>query len=462
MKKFFNILSKILIILILAFLIITVFVTSINSEKVPDLLAYTDNRSAKAFRGNYTWNAFSGVLKEENVEKDNYIYKTETTLLVSTGDRFTISNHQTNLAVRHNFTLENSYFEDSNGITSSVIFEQPTNSYTDTNYAVITAPEKEDTYLFYVNLDYYEKGKVSYGFKVKVSADPVYNLDELVKYKNTSLYDVESIDAIIKLLPYSNNKTNITIQSTDKPTKLIINYSEIDLDRENFIKNITSIFALIPEVDIIEYRAPGVNYTYTRRELEIRYERHLIDYANDKDLWDAEVFLNEKKYDERTTLHNLFSKIILDSLELDSGDSNGSLTINTNTLSENTFYEVDSLTKDLVLANLSSRFANIYDMSYENYKAINQKHSYVEVEDMTPYIKASGDTIIVIDGPSGDSISSGDDEAEFSGDNPLTLHNNEIYVHVIKDKQELHLLYKCYYIQGEWIFTKENAVKLNP
>ena len=178
-------------------------------------------------------------------------------------------------------------------------------------------------------------------------------------------------------------------------------------------------------------------------------------------MWDAEVFLNEKKYDENTTLHNLFSKIILDALDLNSGDNSGSLTINTNTLGEHTFYNVDSLTKELVLANLSSHFANIYDMSYENYKSINQKHSYIEVEDMTPYIEISGDKIIVIDGSSGDIITSGDDEVTFSGDNPLTLHNNEVYIRVIKGKEELHLLYKCYYIQGEWLFSKEKAIKKN-
>ena len=83
MKKFFSILFKILVALFLGILAIVVLVISINSEKVPELYGYTETRSCKAFMANYTWNAFSEILKEDSISKDYYVFKTENTLLVS-------------------------------------------------------------------------------------------------------------------------------------------------------------------------------------------------------------------------------------------------------------------------------------------------------------------------------------------------------------------------------------------
>ena len=40
-----------------------------------------------------------------------------------------------------------------------------------------------DQQIYFLNLDYFEKGNVEYSFKIVVSTEPTYNILDLVKYK---------------------------------------------------------------------------------------------------------------------------------------------------------------------------------------------------------------------------------------------------------------------------------------
>ena len=460
MKKFLNIFTKIFVVLLIAILAIVILIFQINSEKVPEAYVYTPTRTVLAVRGNYTWNAFSEVLSETRYVKDNYVFKTDNTLLVSPQERFTISNSQNSNTTRHKFEEKNVFAEKSNGERIPVSIENVNYNYQDKNFIELVAPEEDDTYYYYFTLDYFEKGVVDYGVKVIVSSEQSYDIEQLQKFKNTSLVDFESINEIISILPYSRNKTNLTIQSTTKPAKLIVNYSEIALDREIFLKNALAMFILIPEAEIVEYNSSETSYTFTRSEIEHIYERHLSDYAENTNLWESEVFYGEKIIDENTELHQLFSTIILSALDINSGDRTNAITINTKSFEENTFYDVDGLQRELILSDLSKNFDNIYDMSYDNYKAINQSHYYVEAEP----IVVSGDLVLQM---SGDIILSGEsteqkDEVNTgsigeSESNPLTLHNNEVKLLVKQGNEERRFLFKCFYVNSnkKWMFYKE-------
>ena len=67
----------------------------------------------------------------------------------------------------------------------------------------IIMPDREDTYYYYLTIDYFEKGEVEYAFKVIVSTDSTYDVEELIKYKKTSIQDYQGIQTIISILPYS-------------------------------------------------------------------------------------------------------------------------------------------------------------------------------------------------------------------------------------------------------------------
>ena len=59
MNRFLSILAKILIIVGIVILAVVVLVISVNSEKVPEIYAFTSELEAKALTGNYKWYAFS-------------------------------------------------------------------------------------------------------------------------------------------------------------------------------------------------------------------------------------------------------------------------------------------------------------------------------------------------------------------------------------------------------------------
>ena len=440
MKRFFNILLKLLIVFAIVILAMTVLVISINSEKVPDMMAYTESRSVQMIKGNYRWNAFSEVRTETNMNKESYVFKTENILLVSPEEKITLANTISN-ATRHIFSVTSMYYIDSSGTMTNVDVSSSNASYRESNSVEFNSPQKDDTYHYYCKINYFEKGEVEYGLKVIVSSEVTYDLSAILAYKNTALVDSESIDAIIRTLPHAKGKTNISILDNDFTKKIIINYSEIILDRSAFLNNVTVLFALIPEVDVIEYKSPETTYIYTRRELELMYERDITEYANDKDLWEAEVFFGEKQLDENRSLHTLFSKIVLDSLEYTSGDYGKSITVNTKSFNDNSFYNVSNLTRELIISDLNDMYTNVYDMDYESYKSINQKHPYVEAIKLDSEEQTSGDSEL---------------EEQSSGDNPLTLRNNEVLIFTSENGKENIYLYKCFYVNDKWMYYKEN------
>ncbi len=449
MNKFFRILFKILGIGALAIIAIAILVISIESEKVPEIVIFTESKTANAQIGNYKWYAFSGLLSETKKGKDSYNFKIENTLLLAPQETFTIANSQA-YTTRHRFTVDNIRYEDSKGGVFTFTNEEISNAYSDNNYLEVIAPEEEGTYLYYFTLRYAEKGTVDYAFKLVVSSEPTYDFESLNNYRSTSLVDTESINEIINILPYSKNKTNIIIQSTSTPTKLIINYSELVNNREDLIKNALAMFALIPEVDMIEYNSIDQNYLFTRDELELKYKRHLEDYANNFSLWESEVIYGECEQNEDNTKYILLSKIIKEVLKSDSGDFGKVITINTASFEENSIYKFDRLDRELALKDLSSNFENIYDMPYKNYESINQKHSYIEAEPLEKYINPSGDDIIELDENGNVIENKSNDIAESEAQNPLTLHDNELYILVRKNNIEEHYSVKCYYVNGEW------------
>ena len=159
MKRFSKILLKLLIGFAIVCLAITVLVISINSEKVPPMVVYTDARTVQSLTGNYRWNAFSEVRYENSFTKDSYAFKTENTLLLSPGERFTIANSLAS-TTRHRFSISSMYYEDSNGGITTIDTSSTATSYSDTYNIVLNAPLKDDTYIYYFKADYYEKGTV--------------------------------------------------------------------------------------------------------------------------------------------------------------------------------------------------------------------------------------------------------------------------------------------------------------
>ena len=448
MKKFAKILLKIFIVIAIVFLAFGILVISIQSEKVPEIYIYSNEAQAKAVIGNYTWNAFSEVLRETSFTKDSYILKNENTLLVAPNERIILANSQT-IATRQRFMQNYFEFIDTDGNVTIIPRESSANSYGEQNYIEFNAPEKEDTYTYYFTLNYYEKGTVDYAVKIVVSAEPIYNIQELQSFKNIKINDYSNLYKLLSTLPYSRSILNLMVINKET-CKIVVKYENIMVDRDAFIKNAIAIFALIPEVNEVEFLSDDIMYDFSRNEIEIIQGRDVTEYAENAELWENEVLYKEKIENKSNTSYKAFIKIAKDVFNISSGEKYLSVNVDTNTFSENTSIEFDNANRYKFLMGIQEYAQTIYDVPFEKYLAAKNNDIFICAEKI-PEPSSSGDEITeqneaTAENKSNDLTESGESEAKYSGD--------EVLIYMRRNRKEYHYVYFVDYASGDWNIVK--------
>lgn len=411
-----------------------------NSEKIPDMIASAASAECTLIKGNYNWNAFTQVLKEDNYD---YNFRNENTILVSPGETITITITDT-VGTRRLYEVESiNYYDpdDNKYVGDHVSIENPIDSYSNRYKEQIVMPSKEGTYYYYLNINFFEKGKVEYAFKVVVSVEPNYSILDLINYKGTSLLDTESIQAIINILPYSKNITSIFVKTSENPTKLAINYTEFVVDRNQFNNNVIAIFALIPELDIIECCSNTECFYFSRDEMEFMQGRNLLDYAQDAELWEKEVLYKEKNNLDYTSFEKAINQMISSALGINSGDKFNMVSIDGNSFKNEGGLNLSDISIRKIYNLLMQYYKNVLDISLENYIQLNYDNDFIMVKSVEipgRSIDFSGDTLT----QSGEIITK------------ENLHNIEVFC--IKDKKEITKKYELYSENGDWVITETN------
>ncbi len=438
MKKFFNILLKILGILSVLVLVVVVLSISSASQKIPDLVVASSTEEITALRGNYSWNSFSAVLKEENHTNSDYVYTTANSIIVSPNEKITLKNP---IAVGAKHYFDKSYFiiEDFNGVSQNAQGETITDSIKGISYIEFNVPQNEGAYIYYISVDYFEKGYVEYSFKVVVSQEPTYNILDLLKYKDTSLLDSESIREILNVLPYSRNISNITIKSNEEK-EIDIKFNEIVASRTNYSNNAIALLTLIPELKNVKFYSDSDYYIFSRAELESLQGRSLVEYVDNPELWEKETIYKEKNYDFENTKDIAIFNIIKEILNLSSGDKFYMLTVDTKSFQDNTDFEISDIVREKILEDLQEYANTLYDISLGEYLESNYTHPYVGAE--------------LIIAPSGDIIENNLEIA--SGDEVENVQEYTLNIVVLKNKSEDHYIYKVGYVNGLWVIGKHN------
>ena len=449
MKKFFNILLKLLGILTVLVLIGVVLKISSDSMQIPDVVISSSNDEITALRGNYTWNTFSEVLSLDSHTKDDYVYKNENSLLVSPGEKISIKN-PAKVGGKYYFEQIGFSCEDSSGVTQSVQSETITDSIKGVSYIDFTVPQNEGTYLYFLEINYFEKGQVEYSFKIVVSQEPTYDILSMVKYKNTSLRDAESIQSILNALPYSKNVENIVIKPQKSLPELDVYFNEIVAGRSNYINNAIALFTLIPELDLISLYSNDNNYNFLRLELEKAQGRPFSEYVDNPELWEQEIVYKQKINTFDNSKNIAYVQIIKDALNISSGDKINFITVDTKSFQDNTELGLSDILREKVLEEVKTFSTVVFDTTLEGYKNYKYAHTYIGAEDIT---KPSGDVIENNDKENGNVENN--DVATISGDNASS--NNELFViHILtrKNNIEQKFTYNVGYINDEWIVNK--------
>lgn len=452
MKKGLKVMLEVFLLLMGVLLVLTFLAFSARSEIVPDIYVTSENgKVALAVRGGYKWNSFSESVVADSIAPEEFVYQNNNTLLVTPGEIMKFQNSDNPLNRHKFYQLEMKYY-DKNGVETVVPAAENSTAYADMDYLELKAPENEGTYVYNFNLSYYTKGEVFYGVKVVVSAEPNYEITDLIKFKNTSLKDVTSIQEILTLLPYAEYKDGVIVRINNKPSELQLDYKTLAVEKNDLLNNTIALFVLIPELDLITYQTENEVSVYTRSEIENQVGRNLSDYSNDVELWKSEILFKEDKLDEDVSRDIIYKRILVDICSKIDLEENNIIILDTESFSNQDLLPLSSVDRQEVL-KYATRYGNIiYDMSKQEYEDLHLKDlmiSAVSVKNKTKEEKITSNENLEL--LSGDKLN-----INYSGDIIETIEEGKYIctVFVMKDGKKELVDYEVYYENDSWNVKK--------
>ncbi|MBQ9267510.1 MAG: DUF4825 domain-containing protein, partial [Clostridia bacterium] len=258
MDKKSRIITYVAIGVILIILIGIAIVTRISSE-APGLTAYSESGvTAQAIRGGYTWNSLLKSTTTDAPSPLDFDYDNENTLLVKPGEKVTFRNSGKDFDSYKFYQDEIKYYDKDN--VETILTEEDAPINTESKSIVITAPEKDGTYIYSLSLNYHKNGNAQYGLKVVVSSIPSYQVESLLKYKNTYIGSAPTVGQLLNALPYSQYRDGMILRTSNKPYELIVYYKGLDVDKDSLFNNTVAIFALVDNVDVVTYELNDKSY----------------------------------------------------------------------------------------------------------------------------------------------------------------------------------------------------------
>lgn len=466
MKKGLKVMLEVFLLLTGVLVVLVFLAFSARSEIVPDIYVSAESgKTALAVRGGYEWNSFSESVIADSVAPEDYIYENNNVLLVTPGETMIFKNSENPLNQYKFYQLEMKYYNDSN-IEKIVPSVENSKAYADLKYLEVEAPKEEGTYVYHFRFSYYNKGEVSYGLKVVVSSEPNYEIDDLMKYRNTSLRDMTSIQEILNLLPYSEYQEGMIIRINSNPSELQINYKKLAIEKSDLENNTIALFTLIPELELISYHMENEKSVYTRYEIENQIGRNLIDYANDMELWKSEILFKEKILDEVTTRNEIYETILKDILtERGSGD-NEILIIDLESLAEQKLLELSSVDCQEILETASEYAKVVYDMSKEEYDKLHSRELMIGVLNIKNCVNIieieSGDREGILSNISGDILSDELDKDEIEKENLTSGNFREEIIEgkyictmfIMENDRKAQVKYEVYFLEDRWFVKR--------
>ena len=310
--------EKIFIVIATIIILIGIFIAFIisNSQKVPPevMIQNVNGKKASCIIGGYEWKVFGNTIIADAIELKNADYSIDNTIVSKTGDTLT-------LLVTEKYTVEK--VEYVSNLTNE-IFETSAKSNEAGGYFTIVSPELEGTYICVFKLNFNNKGSAEYGVKVVVTDENIYDVENIISYKDTELTDILKVRELIGKLPYAKELSGIMIDNISDTSSLIIRYDNlyINIEKEDLLNNTVALFALIPNLNSVIYEigrneinSSKEKIYYSRDEVNNLISRNVLEYAENIELWTKEIIYEEKpSYNNyitiyRSTIETMLSKL---------------------------------------------------------------------------------------------------------------------------------------------------------
>lgn len=364
--------EKILIVLITLIILLGVFIAFIvsNSDKTPPevLIQNEERKEAVAILGGYTWKVFGNNIIADAIDLETVDIPSDNTIVTKTDKVLTLS-------TTDKFLVQEIYFLEMN---SNEKFETNIKTNEVSSYFTINAPELEGTYLCLFKLEYSGKGTAEYAVKVVVTDENIYDVKEIIKYKNTEITDIKRIKEILNNLPYYDELNGISINTVDVPRTLNVKYENLSIDKDDLLNNSIALFTLIPNLDFIGYETTSSEEIYyDRGEINNIMDRNVLEYAENTELWLREVIYKDKNLKIQNNI-TLYSSVISTSLAKLSEKEIGeyvAIDLNENNVSGDIL--LNEFDKKELLKRVNSEYENVLIVNGSEYNNKNGTIIYV-------------------------------------------------------------------------------------
>lgn len=268
----------------------------VDKKRPPDIYINAGNQGIKsAVLGGYSWTNKKGVMNEvilaDASHPSTFEYKNGNTISLNSRGQFAISTRKFRSDIRFDFTIDNmEVYRD--GKLLQLDSEVP-RYINDSIY--FEGPKEAGEYIYCLVLEFKDKGKVNYGFVVRVDM-PIYDLAAIEKYKTSYIGNHTRVGNIISLLPLPDSNFRqqyMSMVTSSKPYKLTVYYEggAIGNSKINSImqSNALVLFYMIDNLDEVTF---AFRYSPSEGELDTsKYETmYPYDRKDIKEVYGEEIF----------------------------------------------------------------------------------------------------------------------------------------------------------------------------
>lgn len=202
----------------------------VGKNTPPNIYISAEDSQTKVARiGTYSWSYHGKHIEADSDHPMNFEYESDNIVSVTGKQQLVVGTQQLKSDKKYNFAIEQiSVYKDK----KLVEFELPEPSFMNGDL-YIQAPPDAGEYIYELVLSYKDRGKVSYGFVVRVDM-LTYDLNEISKHKTPYVGDNSKVSAIAGHLPVPDNyfiQQYTSMKTSEKPYGLTI-YYEAKLDKK--------------------------------------------------------------------------------------------------------------------------------------------------------------------------------------------------------------------------------------
>lgn len=266
-SRIITVISAILIVALICTSVVLGAGVGFVNKQPPNVYISTETQKTRnAVKGGYSWRIGRQNIIADSVSPLDFDYSIQNIVSLKSNEQFVITTQKLKSDKKYDFTLEELEIYKSGG---KYMLESVKPSLTNGNL-YLQAPEESGEYIYSIWLNYKNRGKVNYGFVVRVDM-ATYYLGDIEKYRTPYIGDNMKVGNIVSLLPLPSKyfkQQYISMITSKRPYILNVYYEGItsswyngewpnsssdSTEYINMQKNALVLFCMIDNLDEVNF-----------------------------------------------------------------------------------------------------------------------------------------------------------------------------------------------------------------